>query len=997
MPVFITEASEEKPQLLFITSAHQLSEKVEGFFRQKEFEVLRVDPENISEINPQSFYRIFFLVDEALTKNSLKEVFSFLKRRAEGLSIIVPILTTISSEDPALSSWIARSNEQQHFLEKIEKNFPRANFFFLKDVVDLNPSPLWFLTERASGGELVDPQIALRPQALQDLWPTLEKYLLTPGEGKKILFQGEKQDSTKIVVELQQHYQQQGGVALQIIEHPAILIPDLFVVEKTQKIAKSYLSAAFQKYLKQLRVEEQPTPLELPEQQTPPELLQNSPEIPEVQEVQFSSPTTTARDLILPVSAPYIENRLKKYEKRMEEVVRLRQFRPYWQRSQAQMYQLRSTKDQTKKISAFAQKYEQDLDQEMTRLFGEHRTQRKAIHVEKQTKKLVREEKKNHQRQIFFFVTAGLIGIILGCGVLWGVFALTQKLLLESVVGVVEAETNQNVVSTTQDSQKLSRLGQFFSFQVSTYQYIFGKEKLKDQEVAATTAVELGEVENLQNSFRQTAAQAMGEFTGQEAGDLSAKVGQLGEQSGEAYQKLSLLQTQLKTLASSSFGDDQQKLFTTYLTLLQEERKTLAIEQQLQPILPELLGFQGKKTYALLLQNNQELRPTGGFLQSVALITVDKGILVDYQVYDVDSLDRLLNGQVIPPAEVQTYLGQKNWLLRDANWSANYPDAAKQISFFIEKTAGKKVDGIFAVNLFVLQDLLHVIGPVSLPEYNEVVNEHNLWERAEFHSEIQLVQTAKTEYLTLLLNRVLAQIMTLPEEKSLPLFSSIYTNLRNGQMLLYLDPSDQNSVFNSLGWSGEVGDPQCPTPFNDVTCVVDTIFQVEANVGVNKANYAIDRSIQHTISLSGGQVKHQRTIIFKNNASTEAWPMGTYKTYIRFYVPSSANLETISVNNQQVPSNLIVTNEENGKKYFGVLVEVPVQQTVALVLNYDEPLPMGSQFSYVFFEQKQAGTTKDPLTIQISADPQLHPTIVAPQADVSGSIVRFNTMREKST
>src|SRR5258708_31548977 len=185
----------------------------------------------------------------------------------------------------------------------------------------------------------------------------------------------------------------------------------------------------------------------------------------------------------------------------MEEVVRLRQLRPYWQRYQAQMYQLRMTKDQTKKISAFAQKYEQDLDQEMLRLFGEHRTQRKAIHVEKQTKKLVREEKKNNQRQIFFFFTASLIGVVLGCGALWGIFAFTQRLVLESIVGAVLAETNQNVVNTAQDAQKLSRLGRFFSFQVSTYQYIFGREKLKDQEIAAATAMELGETESLQDSL----------------------------------------------------------------------------------------------------------------------------------------------------------------------------------------------------------------------------------------------------------------------------------------------------------------------------------------------------------------------------------------------------------------------------------------------------------------------------------------------------------------
>src|SRR3989344_8002630 len=41
--------------------------------------------------------------------------------------------------------------------------------------------------------------------------------------------------------------------------------------------------------------------------------------------------------------------------------------------------------------------------------------------------------------------------------------------------------------------------------------------------------------------------------------------------------------------------------------------------------LPDVLGFRGSKTYLVLLQNNTELRPTGGFMGAFALVTMDRG------------------------------------------------------------------------------------------------------------------------------------------------------------------------------------------------------------------------------------------------------------------------------------------------------------------------------------------------------------------------------------
>src|SRR6185369_13611221 len=119
---------------------------------------------------------------------------------------------------------------------------------------------------------------------------------------------------------------------------------------------------------------------------------------------------------------------------------------------------------------------------------------------------------------------------------------------------------------------------------------------------------------------------------------------------------------------------------------------------------------------------------TGGYLHAVALLTVENGVLIDSQVYDVNTLDNMFQGLIQPPPEIQAYLGQNRWYLHDANWSPNFPQSAQQASVFVEKTLGRKPDVVVALNLYVLQDLLHNLGSVELPEYNEVITDKNLFE-----------------------------------------------------------------------------------------------------------------------------------------------------------------------------------------------------------------------------------------------------------------------------
>ena len=101
--------------------------------------------------------------------------------------------------------------------------------------------------------------------------------------------------------------------------------------------------------------------------------------------------------------------------------------------------------------------------------------------------------------------------------------------------------------------------------------------------------------------------------------------------------------------------------------------------------------------YVVLLQNNYELRATGGFVGSYAVVDFKNGINV--YVKDIYDADGKLPGHVEPPYPIQEAFLQGWWKLRDSNWKVDYPSAAADINWFLEQGGEKNIDGIIAVNM----------------------------------------------------------------------------------------------------------------------------------------------------------------------------------------------------------------------------------------------------------------------------------------------------------
>ena len=145
-------------------------------------------------------------------------------------------------------------------------------------------------------------------------------------------------------------------------------------------------------------------------------------------------------------------------------------------------------------------------------------------------------------------------------------------------------------------------------------------------------------------------------------------------------------------------------------------------------IVPRLLAVgTPTKRYMIIMQNDKEIRPTGGFMTNYATFKITNGLLdSDFTSKDMYSVDLTLD-QIDaytdfpdPPAPYGSLLKVERWYARDTNYSPDFVTSMDEfLSYYnwagrINPAEIKPVDGIFAIDTNVIAELLEVTGPVTV-------------------------------------------------------------------------------------------------------------------------------------------------------------------------------------------------------------------------------------------------------------------------------------------
>lgn len=422
---------------------------------------------------------------------------------------------------------------------------------------------------------------------------------------------------------------------------------------------------------------------------------------------------------------------------------------------------------------------------------------------------------------------------------------------------------------------------------------------------------------------------------------------------------------------------------------------TLAdVATQLGPQLPALLGMNGAKTYLILVQNNHELRATGGFIAVVGRLTLEQGKLTALDFADSYSVYRA-DGRYPPaPAAMQTYMNIPVLVMRDANWSPDLPTAARVAKAIYKSDVGLEIDGIVTIDLHAVRRIFTALGEIQAPGLDTPITGENIeeqvvkmWERpaesntavgGDTQEELGAWWTQRKEFIPRLAQAALAKVQG-GDVNPLTLGSALVGALNERSIQVWLENPEAAAILGAQGWDGALR----PTADVDFLAVVDT------NMGYNKVDAAIERALDYQVSWpAGADQPAQATLTLTYTHPIDAEDPGCdltprygksyadliarcYFDYVRVYVSAGSKLIEAT---GFAPESITTQRGERKTQLFTGYFITPPHSTHQVTFTYTLPSTLTPD-NYRLVVQRQSGT--QPLPITVTVDGRVTTTTLA--------------------
>ncbi len=376
--------------------------------------------------------------------------------------------------------------------------------------------------------------------------------------------------------------------------------------------------------------------------------------------------------------------------------------------------------------------------------------------------------------------------------------------------------------------------------------------------------------------------------------------------------------------------------------------------------LPKVAGAGGeRKKYLILFQNDNELRPTGGFLTAYAIINVADGKVEAEKSDDIYELDQKFTKKIPIPKELGRYLTtEKYFNLRDMNIS---PDFKVAMDLFFEnyktvKGEPQDIDGIISVDTHFLTNLMRVLGPVEVPGYGTFTAETDA--RCDCPQIIYILSeiiTRPTPYLREdrkgilgpLMRSLLTKAYTAPKQTWPELFKTGFESIQNRHAQFYFTNADAQNAAELARVAGRMTPPKNGEDFLGI---------VNSNLAGAKSNLFITYEVKQIIAEApvDGMLTKTVEITYKNNHKADNCNLeagllclnSTLKDWTRLYVPQGSELVKAEGFLEEAK-----TYDENGFTVIDGFFKLEPLGSAKLTFTYTVPYENQTDYKVVVWKQ----------------------------------------------
>src|SRR3989338_4373384 len=182
-------------------------------------------------------------------------------------------------------------------------------------------------------------------------------------------------------------------------------------------------------------------------------------------------------------------------------------------------------------------------------------------------------------------------------------------------------------------------------------------------------------------------------------------------------------------------------------------------------------------------------------------------------------------------------------------------------------------------------------------------------------------------------------------------------------MTILVDDPEIQRVFDALYWSGKTIIPRCAIKTQN--CVIDYVFPIDANLGVNKANFFVSRLLTQRVNIGeDGKIVSNLFVKLKNDSPNEAFPGGPYRDYFQVLLPEGSIIKSVTKDDVAVGE---YDESEIEFKSVGLFVQLQPRQSTELKISYELPRQIKSGRSvYQLIFQKQIGSNNSDFILEIT-------------------------------
>ncbi|MBN1162324.1 DUF4012 domain-containing protein [Patescibacteria group bacterium] len=386
-------------------------------------------------------------------------------------------------------------------------------------------------------------------------------------------------------------------------------------------------------------------------------------------------------------------------------------------------------------------------------------------------------------------------------------------------------------------------------------------------------------------------------------------------------------------------------------------------------ILPRVLGVGAEQElrYMIIMQNDKELRPTGGFMTNYATFKMFnaelKSDFTSKDMYSVDDTLDLIDAAYDfpdPPEAYMKYLKVERWYARDMNAS---PDFVQSMDQFLEyyNIAGqlapavhKSVDGIFSMDTYVVEELLRATGPVTV---NGITyTEDNVVLELEKIASLELrEQLHRKKVLGDLMESMLINVFESDKNLWPKLIDKAIDLAVRKHIQVYLFDEEAQALVEKYDFGGRI----------DKEVEGDYAAVISTNLGGDKTNWFVKKDVTHVLEKEGNSL--MRTVKIKYSYIEPNGDYGPFikrfRDWVRVYVPAGS--QVVSVEGSEDES-VNAIDEYLNKFYMTGFLELGPGEEKELVFKYRLPSSVVKGDEYVLKLQKQSGIDREMHTVKVN-------------------------------